>query len=156
MNGPAALLVLVAHLALLSAISFGGFPTVLPDVRQLVVDSSRRPVGVKLLTGIVTVLQLEVPIVSEPVIPPPPAAYALLRAENVEGGQPTAVATARFAWNAGDAHRARRCGRSDDAQRPPPRCFPMGRHHPPGLGHPTRYPENPRHRRDAFPRLCLS
>jgi hypothetical protein len=45
MNGPAALLVLVAHLALLSAISFGGFPTVLPDVRQLVVDSSRRPVG---------------------------------------------------------------------------------------------------------------
>src|SRR3954471_15888765 len=39
MSGPAALLILVAHLALLSSISFGGFPTVLPDVRQLVVDA---------------------------------------------------------------------------------------------------------------------
>ena len=39
MSGPAALLILVAHLALLSSISFGGFPTVLPDVRQLVVDT---------------------------------------------------------------------------------------------------------------------
>jgi chromate transporter len=38
MSGAAAVLVLVPHLALLSAISFGGFPTVLPDVRQLVVD----------------------------------------------------------------------------------------------------------------------
>jgi chromate transport protein ChrA len=37
MSGPATLLILVPHLALLSAISFGGFPTVLPDVRQLVV-----------------------------------------------------------------------------------------------------------------------
>src|SRR4051812_6735007 len=39
MSGPAALLILVAHLALLSSISFGGFPTVLPDVHQLVVDT---------------------------------------------------------------------------------------------------------------------
>jgi chromate transporter len=39
MSGPAALVILVAHLALLSSISFGGFPTVLPDVRQLVVDT---------------------------------------------------------------------------------------------------------------------
>jgi chromate transporter len=39
MSGPAALLVLVAHLALLSSISFGGFPTVLPDVHKLVVDT---------------------------------------------------------------------------------------------------------------------
>src|SRR4051812_27429469 len=39
MNSPAVLLILVAHLALLSSISFGGFPTVLPDVRQLVVDT---------------------------------------------------------------------------------------------------------------------
>jgi hypothetical protein len=54
---------------------------------------------VKLLTGTVTVLELAVPIVSEPVIPPPPAAYALLRAESADGGQLAAVATARFAWN---------------------------------------------------------
>ena len=39
MSGPSALLVLLSHLAILSAISFGGFPTVLPDVRQLVVDN---------------------------------------------------------------------------------------------------------------------
>ena len=39
MSGPAALLILVAHLALLSSISFGGFPTVLPDVHKLVVDT---------------------------------------------------------------------------------------------------------------------
>ena len=39
MNGPSAPLALTAHLALLSSISFGGFPTVLPDVRQLVVDT---------------------------------------------------------------------------------------------------------------------
>lgn len=37
MNGPAVLITLVGHLALLSSISFGGFPTVLPDVRNLVV-----------------------------------------------------------------------------------------------------------------------
>jgi len=29
----------VPHLALLSVISFGGFPTVLPDIRELVVDN---------------------------------------------------------------------------------------------------------------------
>src|SRR4051812_19547323 len=39
MSGPAALLILVAHLALLSSISFGGFPTVLRDVHKLVVDT---------------------------------------------------------------------------------------------------------------------
>ena len=37
MNGPSALIVLAVHLALLSSISFGGFPTVLPDVHDLVV-----------------------------------------------------------------------------------------------------------------------
>ena len=36
MKDPTASLVLAAHLALLSSISFGGFPTVLPDVRGLV------------------------------------------------------------------------------------------------------------------------
>jgi chromate transporter len=36
MKDPTATLVLAAHLALLSSISFGGFPTVLPDVRNLV------------------------------------------------------------------------------------------------------------------------
>ena len=36
MKSPSASLVLAAHLALLSSISFGGFPTVLPDVRNLV------------------------------------------------------------------------------------------------------------------------
>jgi chromate transporter len=36
MKDPTASLVLAAHLALLSSISFGGFPTVLPDVRSLV------------------------------------------------------------------------------------------------------------------------
>ena len=36
MKDPIASLVLAAHLALLSSISFGGFPTVLPDVRNLV------------------------------------------------------------------------------------------------------------------------
>ena len=36
MKDPTASLVLAAHLALLSSISFGGFPTVLPDVRNLV------------------------------------------------------------------------------------------------------------------------
>src|SRR3954447_13857167 len=39
MTSPAVLLILVVHLALLSSIIFGGFPTVLPDVRQLVVDT---------------------------------------------------------------------------------------------------------------------
>jgi chromate transporter len=37
MNGALALIVLAFHLALLSSISFGGFPTVLPDVRAFVV-----------------------------------------------------------------------------------------------------------------------
>jgi chromate transporter len=36
MKSPSASLVLAAHLALLSSISFGGFPSVLPDVRNLV------------------------------------------------------------------------------------------------------------------------
>lgn len=39
MSGPSALIALTAHLALLSSISFGGFPTVLPDVRNFVVAS---------------------------------------------------------------------------------------------------------------------
>ena len=37
MNGLSASLVLAAHLAVLSSISFGGFPTVLPDVHDLAV-----------------------------------------------------------------------------------------------------------------------
>ena len=37
MSRPSALIALTAHLALLSSISFGGFPTVLPDVRNFVV-----------------------------------------------------------------------------------------------------------------------
>ena len=36
MNSSSASLVLAAHLALLSSISFGGFPTVLPDVHNFV------------------------------------------------------------------------------------------------------------------------
>lgn len=36
MKNPSASLALASHLALLSSISFGGFPTVLPDVRNLV------------------------------------------------------------------------------------------------------------------------
>jgi len=36
MSGRSASVVLAAHLALLSSISFGGFPSVLPDVRNLV------------------------------------------------------------------------------------------------------------------------
>jgi len=39
MRPPSILAVLVAHLAVLSSISFGGFPTVLPDVRAFVVLS---------------------------------------------------------------------------------------------------------------------
>jgi chromate transporter len=39
MNGTSSLITLSVHLALLSAISFGGFPTVLPDVRTLVVTA---------------------------------------------------------------------------------------------------------------------
>src|SRR5882757_6045245 len=39
MNSPSVLITLMAHLALLSSISFGGFPTVLPDVRDFVVVS---------------------------------------------------------------------------------------------------------------------
>jgi chromate transporter len=37
MNSPSVLIALAARLALLSSISFGGFPTVLPDVRDFVV-----------------------------------------------------------------------------------------------------------------------
>jgi chromate transporter len=37
MKPPSALAALSGHLALLSSISFGGFPTVLPDVHNLVV-----------------------------------------------------------------------------------------------------------------------
>jgi chromate transporter len=37
MNSPSDPIALTAHLALLSSISFGGFPTVLPDVRNFVV-----------------------------------------------------------------------------------------------------------------------
>ena len=37
MSSPPAPFALTAHLALLSSISFGGFPTVLPDVRDFVV-----------------------------------------------------------------------------------------------------------------------
>jgi chromate transporter len=36
MNSPSASVALAAHLALLSSISFGGFPTVLPDVHNFV------------------------------------------------------------------------------------------------------------------------
>jgi chromate transporter len=37
MSSPSAPIALTAHLALVSSISFGGFPTVLPDVRDFVV-----------------------------------------------------------------------------------------------------------------------
>ena len=37
MSSPPASLALVAHLAVLSMISFGGIPTVLPDIHNLVV-----------------------------------------------------------------------------------------------------------------------
>ena len=37
MNSSSASLVLAAHLAVLSSISFGGFPTVLPDVHNVAV-----------------------------------------------------------------------------------------------------------------------
>jgi chromate transporter len=37
MSAPSVLITLAAHLAMLSSISFGGFPTVLPDVRDFVV-----------------------------------------------------------------------------------------------------------------------
>ena len=39
MNDPSAPLALTAHLAQVSSISFGGFPTVLPDVRNFVVTT---------------------------------------------------------------------------------------------------------------------
>ena len=39
MSDPSAPIALTAHLALLSSISFGGFPTVLPDVRNFVVST---------------------------------------------------------------------------------------------------------------------
>ncbi|MBV8738342.1 MAG: chromate transporter [Alphaproteobacteria bacterium] len=41
MTGPSAPVALTAHLALVSSISFGGFPTVLPDVRNFVVGTHR-------------------------------------------------------------------------------------------------------------------
>lgn len=41
MTGPSAPLALTAHLSLVSSISFGGFPTVLPDVRNFVVGTHR-------------------------------------------------------------------------------------------------------------------
>jgi chromate transporter len=37
MSCPSILIALIAHLAMVSSISFGGFPTVLPDVRNFVV-----------------------------------------------------------------------------------------------------------------------
>jgi chromate transport protein ChrA len=40
MIGASAPLALTAHLAWVSSISFGGFPTVLPDVRTFVVDKN--------------------------------------------------------------------------------------------------------------------
>ena len=39
MTDPSAPIALTAHLALVSSISFGGFPTVLPDVRNFVVST---------------------------------------------------------------------------------------------------------------------
>jgi chromate transporter len=39
-NSPSVLVALTAHLALLSSISFGSFPTVLPDVRDFVVANN--------------------------------------------------------------------------------------------------------------------
>src|SRR4029077_19071425 len=41
MIGPSAPLALTVHLAWVSSISFGGFPTVLPDVRNFVVSTNR-------------------------------------------------------------------------------------------------------------------
>lgn len=41
MIGPAAPLALTVHLAWVSSISFGGFPTVLPDLRDFVVGTNR-------------------------------------------------------------------------------------------------------------------
>jgi chromate transporter len=41
MIGPSAPLALTVHLALVSSISFGGFPTVLPDFRDFVVGTNR-------------------------------------------------------------------------------------------------------------------
>ncbi len=41
MTSPSAPIELTAHLALVSSISFGGFPTVLPDVRNFVVVTHR-------------------------------------------------------------------------------------------------------------------
>ena len=41
MSSPSAPIDLTAHLALVSSISFGGFPTVLPDVRNFVVATHR-------------------------------------------------------------------------------------------------------------------
>jgi chromate transporter len=41
MSAPSAPIALTAHLALVSSISFGGFPTVLPDVHNFVVGTHR-------------------------------------------------------------------------------------------------------------------
>jgi chromate transporter len=41
MTNPSAPIALTAHLALLSSISFGGFPTVLPDIRNFIVVAHR-------------------------------------------------------------------------------------------------------------------
>ena len=41
MTGPSAPLALTVHLAWVSSISFGGFPTVLPDVREFVVGTNQ-------------------------------------------------------------------------------------------------------------------
>jgi chromate transporter len=40
-NGQAALLPLAGHLAILSIVSFGGIPAVLPDIHKLVVEGDR-------------------------------------------------------------------------------------------------------------------
>jgi chromate transport protein ChrA len=39
MSAPSDAIALTVHLVLLSSISFGGFPTVLPDVRNFVVTT---------------------------------------------------------------------------------------------------------------------
>ena len=41
MIGPSPPLALTVHLALVSSISFGGFPTVLPDLRDFIVGTNR-------------------------------------------------------------------------------------------------------------------
>ena len=41
MIGPSAPLTLTVHFAWISSISFGGFPTILPDLRDFVVATNR-------------------------------------------------------------------------------------------------------------------